>query len=86
MAIFIVALPHAIFASRNEAYFERKALASGKTKRCPYCSELIKSDALVCPHCQRDLIDFRNLGHHERAQQVSKDSTSKVFRDADPEQ
>lgn len=23
---------------------------------CPYCKEEVQKDALVCPHCQRDLI------------------------------
>ena len=26
----------------------------GALKKCPYCSELIKSDALICKHCGRD--------------------------------
>lgn len=26
-----------------------------KRRKCPHCAELIKVEAKVCPHCQRDL-------------------------------
>lgn len=28
---------------------------SNSSKKCPFCSEIILNDAIVCKHCQRDL-------------------------------
>ena len=28
--------------------------AKGYTKKCPYCAEIIKEDALFCKHCGRE--------------------------------
>ena len=32
-----------------------RLLAANFVKECPFCSELVKSQAKVCKHCQRDL-------------------------------
>jgi hypothetical protein len=48
--IIIVAI-----SKTNTDSLERRALSSGKMKKCPFCAELIKREAKVCRFCNRDL-------------------------------
>ena len=53
--LFIVALPHAILAKPDATGLETQRLAGGAHRKCPYCAELIKKEAVVCRYCGRDL-------------------------------
>lgn len=39
----------------NEKGVEQGKLKDGTSKKCPYCSEIIKTEATVCRYCGRDL-------------------------------
>lgn len=55
-ALFIVALPVALLMSPNAAAMEQSKLREGIMKKCPFCAELIRLEAIVCKHCGRDLM------------------------------
>ncbi len=52
--LFIIALPMALLLTPNAMKLESDELKSGG-KRCPYCAEVIKAEAVVCRHCHRDV-------------------------------
>lgn len=40
---------------KNLKVVEKNAVASGDQKKCPFCAELIKREAIKCRHCGSDL-------------------------------
>jgi hypothetical protein len=54
-ALFVVALPHALLMKPDAQAIEREKLASGDSRKCPFCAEIVKREAVVCRYCGRDL-------------------------------
>ncbi len=54
-ALFIVALPHSLLLKQDVKWMEREQLQSGTSRKCPFCAEIIKAEAIVCRFCGRDL-------------------------------
>lgn len=66
-ALFIIALIHSFCLKPNES-----ALLDEGMKKCPFCAEMIKPDAIVCRYCGRDLpvpkqVPRENLSPYQRA-------------------
>jgi hypothetical protein len=47
--LFPIALVHSIFMSRENLSISHFL--------CPFCQEPVKNEAIVCPHCRRDIYD-----------------------------
>lgn len=45
----------ALASGKSQTGIEARELRSGKMKRCPYCGELVRSEATICKHCQQTL-------------------------------
>ena len=43
-----------LIAGKKEKVIEENSINSGNYKKCPYCEELIKSEAMICKHCSKE--------------------------------
>ncbi len=58
----LIGIIAALIAKPDEGKVEKSKIAGGKSKKCPYCAELVKVEAIVCKHCGKDLPEGEKSG------------------------
>lgn len=53
--LFIVALVHSLVIRKDIAAEEKEMVAFEGMKKCPFCAELVKREAIKCKHCGSDI-------------------------------
>ena len=53
-ALFLFALPHALFLKPSQENIDKRKLLEGM-KKCPHCAEIIRGEAKVCRFCGRNM-------------------------------
>ncbi len=62
----LIGIPAALVAKADTASLEKRQIKSGQARKCPYCAELIRPDAVVCKHCGRDLPQEESASSQDR--------------------
>jgi hypothetical protein len=70
----LVGIIAAYAVSPNTERVEDRGISSGKNRKCPYCAETVKREAVICRYCGKDLPEVKKAIDSELSstQQVCK--------------
>ncbi len=51
----IIGLITVLIMKPSDEIMEQRSLLSGEGKICPFCAEVVRSEAVTCKHCGKDI-------------------------------
>jgi hypothetical protein len=77
--VFPIALIHSLFKDRTQ----KALLMSGEYKKCPFCAETIRVEAVVCHYCSRTLPVAKDAGYKgqftDRIVELAKERSNRLI-------
>src|SRR5262252_9500068 len=51
----LISIIAALVVKPNQKALEREAMWKGESRKCPFCAELVRAEAIVCRYCSNEL-------------------------------
>ncbi len=77
--LWIVAMIHSVMLKTDRYTVESIKMKNDNLKRCPYCSELIKQEATICPNCRKELTVYTSENKNQNTT-YSQENTWKCLK------
>jgi len=57
----VLGIISALIAKPDQKKIDKSIIATGDSKKCPFCAEVIKAEAMVCRYCGRELAEAKEV-------------------------
>ena len=81
----LVGIIAALIAKPDQKKLDESKIASGDSKKCPFCAEVIKAEAKVCRYCSRELSESEEVDPIEEEnsqEQIKEPVKEQVIEDS----